>query len=117
MVTLFVTPCSVKSPVASTLIVSPAAGSAANTFTLSVLGQTVTVSSQTRLADRSSHHWFDFDPQSNPFNISTFQTYLAASASQHLAIAAAEDSAGVLQALSVTILPASTVSETSAIAR
>ena len=88
-----------------------AAGSAANTFTLTVLGQSVVVSAQTRLADRSTHHWFDVDPETNPFNISTFQTYLAASASQHLVVMAAKDSNGVLQALSVTIVPASTVSE------
>ena len=88
-----------------------AAGSVSGTFTLTVLGQSIVVSAQTRLADRSSHHWFDIDPQTNPFNISTFQTYLAASTSQHLAVTAAKDSDGVLQALSVTILPASTVSE------
>ena len=88
-----------------------AAGSASGTFTLTVLGQPVVVSAQTRLADRSSRHWVDMDPQTNPFNITTFQTYLAASSSQHLAVTAAKDSAGVLQALTVTILPASTVSE------
>ena len=88
-----------------------AAGSAANTFTLTVLGEPIVVSAQTRLADRSSRHWFDIDPQANPFNISTFQTYLAASTSQHLVVTAAKDSGGVLQALSVTIVPASTVSE------
>ena len=90
---------------------SVAAGSAANTFTLTVLGEPLVVSSQTRLADHSTHHWFDIDPQSNPFNISTFQTYLAASASQHVVVNAAKDSDGVMQALSVTIVPASTTSQ------
>ena len=88
-----------------------AAASAANTFTLTVLGQPLVVSSQTRLADHSTHHWFDIDPQTNPFNISTFQTYLAASASQHVVVNAAKDSDGVMQALSVTIVPASTSSQ------
>ena len=88
-----------------------AAGSTANTWTLGVLGESIVVSSQTRLADRSTAHWFEHDPQSNPFNITTFQAYLAASASQHLFVETAKDSAGVLQALSVTILPASTLSQ------
>ena len=88
-----------------------AAGSTANTFTLTLLGQPIVVSAQTRLADRSSRHWFDIDPQINPFNISTFQTYLAASTSQHLVVTAAKDSNGVLQALSVAIVAASMVSE------
>ncbi len=88
-----------------------AAGSAANTYTLTLLGQPLVVSSQTRLADHSTHHWFDIDPQTNPFNISTFQTYLAASASQHVVVNAARDSGGTMQALSVTIVPASTVAQ------
>lgn len=88
-----------------------AAGSVANTFTLTVLGQPLVVSSQTRLADHSTHHWFDIDPQTNPFNISTFQSYLAASASQHVVVNAAKDSNGVMQALSVTIVPASASSQ------
>ena len=88
-----------------------AAGSAASTYTVTVLGESIVVSAQTRLADRSTRQWFDDDPQTNPFNISTFQAYLAASASQHLVVMAAKDSNGVLQALSVTIVPASTVSE------
>jgi hypothetical protein len=90
-----------------------AAGSAADTWTLTVLGESIVVSSQTRLADRSTHHWFDVDPQTNPFNITTFQTYLAASSSQHLFVETAKDSSGTLQALSVTIVPASTFSQVS----
>ena len=88
-----------------------AAGSAADTYTLTVLGVPIVVSSQTRLSDHSSHHWFTFDPQANPFNITTFQAYLAASASQHVVIDAAKDSSGTMQALSVTIVPASTASQ------
>ena len=87
-----------------------APGAAASSFMLTVMGQSIVVTAQTGLADRSTHHWFDIDPQANPFNILTFQTYLAASASQHLVVKAAKDSSGVLQALSVTIVPASTVS-------
>jgi uncharacterized protein DUF5666 len=76
-----------------------------------VLGQTLVVSDQTRLSDRQSWHWVDHDPQSDPFNITTFQAYLAASASQHVAVKAAKDSAGTLQALSFAIWSASTSSE------
>ncbi len=88
-----------------------AAGSTADTYTLTVLGVPVVVSSQTRLADHSTRHWFTLDPQANPFNITTFQAYLTASASQHVVINAAKDSSGTMQALSVTIVPASTVSQ------
>ena len=88
-----------------------AAGTAANTFTATVLGEPIVVSAQTRLADHSARQWFNLDPQANPFNISTFRTYLAASASQHVLVSAAKDSNGVLQALSATLVPASTVSE------
>ncbi len=88
-----------------------AAGTASGTFNVTVLGETIVVSSQTRLSDRQSRHWFDNDPQSNPFNIATFQAYLAASASQHVAVKAAKDSSGNLQALSLSIWPTSTFSE------
>ena len=92
-------------------VAAVAAGSTSGTFDVTVLGQTVVVSSQTRLSDRQSWQWFDHDPQSDPFNITTFQAYLAASASQHVAIKAAKDSSGVLQALSLSIWPASSYSE------
>ena len=92
-------------------VTAVAAGTASGTFNVTVLGQTVVVSSQTRLSDRQSHHWMDDDPQHDPFNITTFQAYLAASASQHVAIKAAKDSSGVLQALSFAIWPTSTYSE------
>ncbi len=87
-----------------------AAGASASTFTVTVLGEPVVVSDQTRLADRQAAHWFSRDPQSDPFNISTFQTYLAASSSQHVVVKAARDSSGTLQAQSLTIAPASTAS-------
>jgi hypothetical protein len=92
-------------------VTAVAAGTATGTFNVTVLGETVVVSSQTRLSDRQSRGWFDNDPQTNPFNISTFQTYLAASASQHVAVKAAKDSSGVLQALSFSIWPTSSYSE------
>jgi len=88
-----------------------AAGSTADTYTLTVLGVPVVVSSQTRLSDHSALRWFNLDPQANPFNITTFQAYLTASTSQHVVVNAAKDSSGTLQALSVTIVPASTVSQ------
>ncbi len=92
-------------------VTAVAAASTTGTFDVTVMGQTIVVSSQTRLSDRQSRHWFDNDPQSNPFNITTFQTYLAASASQHVAVKAAKDSSGVLQALSLSIWPTSSFSE------
>ncbi|HEY8977542.1 MAG TPA: DUF5666 domain-containing protein, partial [Burkholderiaceae bacterium] len=92
-------------------VTAVAAGTVSGTFNVTVLGQTIVVSDQTRLSDRQTWQWMDDDPQSNPFNIATFQTYLAASASQHVAVKAAKDSSGVLQALSFAIWPASTFSE------
>ncbi|HEY4083668.1 MAG TPA: DUF5666 domain-containing protein [Burkholderiaceae bacterium] len=89
---------------------SVAAGSASNTYTLTLLGQTITVNSQTRFADFSIRNWFGDRSSSKPFNISTFQTYLAASSSQHLIVRTAADASGNLQALSVTIVRASAVS-------
>ncbi len=86
-----------------------APGAAASTFVLSVLGQDVTVTSETRLADRSIKGWDHHDPASNPFNISTFKTYLDASVSKHLFVRAEADASGKLRALSVTIVPASAV--------
>ena len=83
-------------------------GSAANTFTVMVLGQTVTVDANTRLADRSIGDWDKKDPGANPFNINTFQTYLAASTSKHLRVKAWADAAGNLTALGLVIMPAST---------
>ncbi len=82
-----------------------AAGATANSYLLTLLGQTIAVDAGTRLADRSlrGHHG---GPTANPFNIGTFQTYLAASASQHLLVSAQADGNGNLSAMSVTIVPA-----------
>jgi len=85
------------------------AGGSADTFVLTLLGESMAVNSSTRLIDFSTRH----DPSTNPFNISTFQTYLAASASQHLIVRTQADATGNLTATSVTIVPASTVSAVS----
>jgi hypothetical protein len=90
-------------------VASVSAGSTTGTFTVSLLGQTLTVNAQTRLADRSVAGWDHEDPTSNPFNITTFQSYLAASASQHVLVVAEAGSTGALVAQSLTILPASKV--------
>jgi hypothetical protein len=84
-----------------------AAGAAANTYVLTLLGQTITVNSATRLADRSTKSWDREDAAINPFNINTFQSYLGA-ASQHLIVYAQADTSGNLTALSVIIVPPST---------
>lgn len=86
-----------------------AAGSAANTYVLTLLGQTVAVNATTRLADRSLRDGDRGDSASNPFNITTFQPYLKASSSQHLLVRTSADASGNLTALSVTIAPTSTV--------
>ncbi|HET7527929.1 MAG TPA: DUF5666 domain-containing protein, partial [Burkholderiaceae bacterium] len=87
-----------------------AAGSAADTFVLSLLGQSVSVNASTRLLDLTQRP----DP-AKPFNIATFQTYLAASASQHLIARTQADAAGNLSATSVTIVRASGVSAVSGV--
>lgn len=87
-----------------------AAGTTSGTFVVSVLGESVTVTATTRLRDHSVKGWWSIDPTIHPFNITTFQTYLAASASQHLSINAAADASGKLTAISITIVPATTVS-------
>ncbi|HKB53941.1 MAG TPA: DUF5666 domain-containing protein [Ramlibacter sp.] len=86
-----------------------APGTTTGTFTVSVLGQTITVNAQTRLADMSVGGWDRRDPAVNPFNITTFQTYLTASTSKHVLVAAQADSTGALVARSLVIVPASTV--------
>jgi hypothetical protein len=85
-----------------------AAGATTRTFTLSVLGQTVTVSAQTRLADMSVRGWDERNPSVNPFNITTFQGYIAASTSRHVIVRAESDASGALIARLLVILPAST---------
>jgi len=82
------------------------AGATADTYVITVLGQSISVDATTRLADRSTRA----APRSgsNAFNISTFQTVLAASASKHLVVNATADTAGKLTAVALTIAPAST---------
>ncbi len=84
-------------------------GTATNTFVVTVLGQAITVNAQTRLADMSLRDWDRRDPTVNAFNITSFATYLAASASQHVQIVAQSDASGALVARSLSILPASSV--------
>jgi hypothetical protein len=86
---------------------SVVAGSSANTYVLTLLGQTLAVNANTWLADRSTAGTGRSAQQSNPFNISTFQSYLAASPSQHLLVRALADGGGNLTAVSVTIAPTS----------
>jgi len=88
---------------------SVADGSSANTYTLSVLGQTLLVTSQTRLADMSMRGWDREDPAANTFNINTFKTYLSSSASQHVVVKAESDASGKLSVQSLAIVPASKV--------
>ena len=79
---------------------------------LTVLGEPIVVSSQTRLSDHSTLHWFTLDPQANPFNITTFQAYLERQRLATRAGAGRPGTAdGVMQALSLTIVPASTSSQ------
>jgi hypothetical protein len=99
---------------------SVGAGTTAGTYLLSVLGQSISVDATTLLADRSSqmgHMGMGGSSSSapNPFNITTFQTYLAASTSQHVLVRTQADSSGNLHALSVTIAPASTVASVSGV--
>lgn len=82
-----------------------AAGASANTYVVTVLGQSINVDASTRLADRST--WSAPRSGSNAFNISTFQTVLAASASKHLVVSAAADASGALTAVALRIVPAS----------
>lgn len=85
-----------------------AVGSASGTYVLTLLGESITVNASTRLADRSSKAWGLHDPASNPFNITTFQAYLAASASQTLVVQTQTDAGGQQLAQAVTIVPALT---------
>jgi len=82
-----------------------AAGAAANTWVVTVLGQSITVDASTRLADRSTRS----APRSgsSAFNISTFQTVLNASTSKHLVVNVAADSTGKLTAVALKIVAAS----------
>ncbi len=83
-----------------------AAGATADTFVVTVLGQSINIDASTRLADRSTRK----APRSGSqaFNISTFQTVLEASTSKHLVVNATADNAGKLTAVALQIAPAST---------
>lgn len=95
---------------------SVAPGASANTYTLSLLGQTITVNANTRLADESLPGRRGMaNPGSNPFNIATFQTYLAASASKHVQVRAQADALGNLSAIGLAIVPASTTASLSGV--
>jgi hypothetical protein len=87
---------------------SVAAGSATGTWVLTVLSQTVNVTGTTRLADRAVDGDHGGGSGGPSFNITTFKDYLAASTSQHAIVRAEADSSGALNALSVTLVPAST---------
>ncbi|NML44498.1 hypothetical protein HHL11_12100 [Ramlibacter sp. G-1-2-2] len=84
-------------------------GATTTTFTLTVLGQAITVNASTRLKDLSIAGWDRRDPTANPFNITTFQAYLAASVSKTVLVVAEQGTGAALVAKSLTILPASTV--------
>jgi Domain of unknown function (DUF5666) len=85
-------------------------GSSPVTCTLSLLGQTIRVNANTRLADRSVAHWDQTDPAANPLNITTFVSYLSATSSKHLRVETIADASGNLTAITLTILPSSAVS-------
>ncbi|MEJ8840632.1 DUF5666 domain-containing protein [Ramlibacter sp. AN1133] len=86
-----------------------------NTFTVSILGQDVTVNAKTRLKDVSILGWERRDPTATPFNITTFQSYLNASASKSVLVIAEPGTGGALVAKSLTILPSSTVAAISGV--
>jgi hypothetical protein len=92
---------------------SGVAGSAP-AYTLTLLGESISVNASTRLADRSLRNG-NSAQTSNPLNITTFATYLGASTSKHLLVRTQADGTGALTALSVTILPASAVSSVSGV--
>ena len=85
------------------------AGSTADTYVLTILGQSIAVNASTRLADLTVRGGNRGDSTAHPFNITTFQSYLSTSVSQHLLVRSAADASGNLSALSVVIVPASTV--------
>ncbi|HMZ01165.1 MAG TPA: DUF5666 domain-containing protein [Burkholderiaceae bacterium] len=79
-----------------------ASADSARTFQLQLLGQTVLVDAGTRLLDRSQR-------QAPALNIDSLSSRLGASTSKHLQVAARLDASGQLRALSLSILPASSV--------
>lgn len=87
-----------------------AAGSTAQTYVVTLLGQRITVDAETRLTDRSSARASRAHRSSNPFNIGTFESYLAAATTKQLRIAALDDGSGNLRALSLTLVADTAVS-------
>lgn len=83
------------------------AGSGTGSYVVTLLGQSVAVDVRTQLLDLSAGRRGAVS--SNPFNITTFQSYLAASASQHLVVQTLADASGALSAMTLVIVPASTV--------
>jgi len=81
------------------------AGASANTWVVTVLGQSINVDASTRLADRST--WAAPRSGSGAFNITSFQTVLNASVSKHLVVSTAADATGQLTAVALKIVPAS----------
>jgi len=75
-------------------------GTSANTYVVTLLGQSINVNASTRLSDRTS--W------TTTFNITTFQSVLAAASSKHLVVSAAADASGTLTATNLRLMPAST---------
>ena len=85
-----------------------APGTAAGTYVLNLLGQSIAVDASARLCDRSIAGGAQAGASTtNPFNITTFQSYLGASTSKHLLVLTQADASGALTALSVTIVPTS----------
>jgi hypothetical protein len=87
-------------------VTAVAPGSTSGTYTVTVMGQAIGVDASTRLEDQSRPRWFTRDQSADPFNIATFQAYLAASASQHVLVRSAADASGRLHALMLAIVPA-----------
>jgi hypothetical protein len=76
-----------------------AAGASANSYVVTVLGQSINVNASTRLADRVD--------RGTTFNITTFQSVLSASTSKHVVVSATSDTSGLLTATRLRLLPAS----------
>lgn len=85
-----------------------AAGATVGTTLITVSGLNLIVDARTRLADFSVKAWDLKDLAANPFNATTFQTYVKASASQHVLVKASTGAGGNLHADGLVLLPAST---------
>jgi hypothetical protein len=87
-------------------LASVATAATSATYTFSILGKTVAVNARTHLTDRALPR---SQRSAGAFNINTFQSYIAASASKHAIVEAELDSGGAATARSVTLIPESTV--------